>query len=314
MSITVLNPGMLTTVQDMGRYGYQQFGVPVSGVMDQRAAAIANILVGNSQNEAVLECTLLGPHLRFDADNCFAITGGELTASLDGVSVPTYKAISAKAGQVLRFSAPAKGCRAFIAFAGGLDIKPVMGSCSTYIKAAIGGVNGRKLAKDDVIGFKAPCAELKNMGLRSIASELITRDVYTVHVVMGPQDDAFTDEGIATFLSSTYTVSAQSDRMGCRLEGDVITHKNGGDIISDGISFGAIQVPSSGQPIIMLSDRQTTGGYTKIANVISFDLRIMAQLKPGDKIRFEKVSVSYAQDTLVTQRAALSLLDRIMNR
>jgi len=314
MSITVLNPGMLTTVQDMGRYGYQQFGVPVSGVMDQRAAAIANILVGNSQNEAVLECTLLGPHLRFDADNCFAITGGELTASLDGVSVPTYKAISAKAGQVLRFSAPAKGCRAFIAFAGGLDIKPVMGSCSTYIKAAIGGFNGRKLAKDDVIGFKAPCAELKNMGLRSIASELITRDVYTVHVVMGPQDDAFTDEGIATFLSSTYTVSAQSDRMGCRLEGDVIAHKTGGDIISDGISFGAIQVPSSGQPIIMLSDRQTTGGYTKIANVISFDLRIMAQLKPGDKIRFEKVSVSYAQDTLVTQRAALSLLDRIMNR
>ncbi|MBQ4538447.1 MAG: biotin-dependent carboxyltransferase family protein [Oscillospiraceae bacterium] len=314
MSITVINPGMLTTVQDMGRYGYQQFGVPVSGVMDQRAAAVANILVGNSQNEAVLECTLLGPHLRFDADNCFAITGGELTASLDGMPVPTYKAISAKAGQVLRFSAPAKGCRAFIAFAGGLDIKPVMGSCSTYIKASIGGFNGRKLAKDDVIGFKAPCAELKNMGLRSISSELITHDVYTVHVVMGPQDDAFTDEGINTFLSSTYTVSAQSDRMGCRLEGDVIAHKTGGDIISDGISFGAIQVPSSGQPIIMLSDRQTTGGYTKIANVISFDLRIMAQLKPGDKIRFEKVSVKYAQDTLVTQRAALSLLDHIMNR
>ena len=314
MSITVLNPGMLTTVQDMGRYGYQQFGVAVSGVMDQRAAAVANILVGNSQGEAVLECTMLGPHLRFDADNCFAITGGDLTATLDGVSVPTYKAVKALAGQILRFSFPAKGCRAFIAFAGGLDIKPVMGSCSTYIKASIGGFNGRKLAKNDVLGFKSPCAELKNMGLRNISSELFTRDIYTVHVIMGPQDDAFTDEGINTFLNSVYTVSAQSDRMGCRLEGDIIAHKTGGDIISDGISFGAIQVPSSGQPIIMLSDRQTTGGYTKIANVISFDLRILAQLKPGDKIRFEKVLVSYAQDVLVTQRAALSLLEQIMNR
>ncbi|MBQ2751380.1 MAG: biotin-dependent carboxyltransferase family protein [Oscillospiraceae bacterium] len=312
MSMTVLNPGMLTTVQDMGRIGYQQYGVPVSGVLDPRAAAVANILVGNEQGEAVLECTMLGPHLQFNTANCIAITGGELGATLDGAPVPTYRAVKVAAGQVLRFTAPLKGCRAFIAFAGGLDIAPVMGSRSTYMKAKIGGFEGRKLQKEDVIGFRAPVEELKNMGLRAMASEFVPRDLYTIHVVLGPQDDAFTEAGINTFLSEVYTVTQEFDRMGCRLDGALIEHKSGGDIISDGISFGAIQVPTSGKPILMLSDRQTTGGYTKIANVISFDFRILAQLKAGDKVRFEKVSVKYAQDTLLTQRSALALLQNIM--
>ena len=313
MSITVLNPGLLTTVQDLGRVGYQQFGVSVSGVMDPRATMLANILVGNEDGEAVLECTMMGPHLQFDQANVIAITGGDLGATLDGQPVSTYCAIKVAAGQVLRFTAPKKGCRAFIAFAGGLDIPEVMGSRSTYMKAKIGGLNGRKLEKGDKIGFRAPKADFPNMNARAMAPEFVARPEYTVRVLLGPQDDYFTQEGINTFLSEVYTVTPEFDRMGCRLEGAVIQHKDGGDIISDGIAFGAIQVPSAGKPIIMLGDRQTTGGYTKIANVITADFRILAQLKQGDKVRFEKVSIKAAQDALLTQRAALRHIRNAIN-
>lgn len=314
MSITVLNPGLLTTVQDMGRVGYQQFGVSVSGVMDPRATSIANILVGNEEGEAVLECTMMGPQLQFDAPNCIAITGGDLAPTIDGTPIPNYCAVAVQAGQVLRFMAPKTGCRAFIAFAGGLDIPVVMGSRSTYMKAKIGGLNGRKLEKGDVIGFRAPKVELKNMKERNLYPEFVPRKEYTMRVVFGPQDDAFTDAGIKTFLSEVYTVTPEFDRMGCRLEGPEVKHKESGDIISDGIAFGAIQIPSSGKPIIMLADRQTTGGYTKIGNVITADFRILGQLKAGDKVRFEKVSIAHAQEALLNQRAALRLLRRSMDR
>lgn len=305
MGITVLNPGVLTTVQDQGRIGYQQFGVSVSGVMDPRAMALANILVGNEHNEAVLECTMLGPQLRFDEANIIAVTGGNLAPTLDGTPLMTYRAYKVEAGQTLRFAGLRTGCRAYIAFSGGLDIPAVMGSRSTYMKAKIGGLGGRKLEKGDVIAFRSPKTAIKNLDKRSITPEFVPRDVYSLRVVMGPQDDMFTEEGIRTFLSELYTVTAEFDRMGCRLDGKEIAHKDGGDIISDGIAFGAIQVPSAGKPIIMLADRQTTGGYTKIATVISADFRLLAQLKAGDKLRFEKVSIAAAQEALLAQRAAL---------
>lgn len=308
MSVTVLQPGLLTTVQDLGRVGYQQFGVSVSGVMDPRAASIANILVGNGEGEAVLECTMLGPWLRFDQANCVAVTGGDLGPAIDGKPIPGYCAVSVEAGQVLRFTGLKTGCRAFIAFAGGLDIPEVMGSRSTYLKAKLGGLEGRKLAKGDVLGFRAPRTELRSMGARRLSPEFVSRDAYTLRVVLGPQDDAFTEAGIGTFLSGTYTVTPASDRMGCRLEGPVIGHRESGDIISDGIAFGAIQVPSAGQPIIMLADRQTTGGYTKIAHVVTADFRILGQLKAGDKVRFRKISIQEAQEALLAQRATLRLL------
>ena len=307
MSITVLNPGLLTTVQDMGRVGYQQFGVSVSGVMDPRSAAIANILAGNQEGEAVLECTMMGPHLQFDRANTIAITGGDLMPTLDGQPIPAYRAISVQAGQVLRFQAPKTGCRCFIAFTGGLDIPEVMGSRSTYLKAKIGGVEGRKLQKGDVIPFRAPGVP-KNLNIRFISPEFVPRQVYTLRVVLGPQDDAFTQEGMNTFLRETYTVTPEFDRMGCRLDGPAIQHVSGGDIISDGIAFGAIQIPSHGRPIIMLADRQTTGGYTKIATVISADFRLLGQLKAGDKVRFEKVSIAQAQEALLNQRTAMRTL------
>ena len=240
-----------------------------------------------------------------------AITGGDLGPTLDGKAVPNYQAVAVKSGQVLKFTAPKTGCRAFIAFAGGLDIPVTMGSRSTYMKAKIGGFQGRKLEKGDQIGFRAPVDTLPHMEDRALRPEFAPKPVYTLRVVLGPQDDAFTDAGIDTFLSGTYTVTPEFDRMGCRLDGPVIAHKDGGDIISDGIAFGAIQVPSAGTPIIMLGDRQTTGGYTKIATVITADFRTLAQLKAGDKVQFVKVPVEYAQGLLLAQRSALKALSRI---
>ena len=289
MSITILNPGMLTSVQDLGRIGYQQYGVSVSGVMDPRSASIANILVDNDEGEAVLECTMMGPHLRFDAPNIIAITGGDLGATLDGQRIDTYRAIPVNAGQTLRFTMLRTGCRAFVAFAGGLDI-PL------------------------VIGFRAPNTDLKNLGLRHTSPEFMPRAEYKLRIVLGPQDDAFTERGITTFLSSVYTLTPEFDRMGCRLDGELIEHVKSGDIISDGIAFGAVQVPSAGKPIIMLADRQTTGGYAKIANVISADFRILAQLKAGDKVHFEKVSIAAAQEALLAQRATLNCLRSAIDR
>lgn len=315
MSITILNPGLLTTVQDFGRIGYQQFGVPVSGVVDPRAMSIANILVDNPEDEAVLECTMLGPQIRFHAANAIAITGGDLGPTIDNQPIPNYAAIRVEAGQVLRFAGLRSGCRAYIAFAGGLDIAPVMGSRSTYMKAKIGGVEGRKLQKDDVIKFRKPNPDLRGLNIRHISPEFVPRLEYKIRVVLGPQDDMFTEHGIETFLSESYIVTPEFDRMGCRLDGEIIEHKGeSGDIISDGIAFGAIQVPTAGKPIIMLSDRQTTGGYTKIANVISADFRILAQLKAGDRVRFAQVSIAAAQDALLTQRAALKTLRTAVSR
>ena len=315
MSITILSPGLLTTVQDFGRIGYQQFGVPVSGVVDPRAMSIANILVDNPEDEAVLECTMLGPQIRFNAPNAIAITGGDLGPTIDNQPIPNYAAIRVEAGQVLRFAGLRSGCRAYIAFAGGLDIAPVMGSRSTYMKAKIGGVEGRKLQKDDVIKFRKPNPDLRGLNIRHISPEFVPRLEYKLRVVLGPQDDMFTEHGIETFLSESYVVTPEFDRMGCRLDGEIIEHKGeSGDIISDGIAFGAIQVPTAGKPIIMLSDRQTTGGYTKIANVISADFRILAQLKAGDRVRFAQVSVAAAQDALLTQRAALKTLRAAVSR
>lgn len=313
MSIEVLHPGLLTTVQDLGRTGYQRFGVSVSGAVDPRSAAVANILAGNPDGEAVLECTVLGPQLRFDAPAVIAVTGADLGPTLDGVPVENYRALRVQAGQTLRFTGPKCGCRAYLAVSGGLDVPEVMGSRSTYMKAKIGGWHGRKLKKGDVLPLRAPGTEPKALENRALAPEFRGRSEYTLRVVMGPQDDAFTPGGVSAFLSGVYTVTPEFDRMGCRMEGPEIEHNGSADILSDGIAFGAVQVPDSGQPIVMLADRQTTGGYTKIANVISADFRLLGQLKSGDRVRFEKVSLASAQEALLAQRASLRLLRHVLD-
>ena len=310
MSITVLSPGVLTTVQDRGRFGYQQYGISACGVMDPHSAALANILVGNPEDEAVLEFTLMGPHLKFHRDIAVAMTGADLSPTLDGIPMPMYQAVHVFAGQILRCLVPKTGCRAYLAFAGGLDIPVVMGSRSTDRKAHLGGVEGRPLKKWDEIAFRNPFIP-DRMEIRSLPREFAPRSLYPLRVILGPQEDAFTEEGMKTFLSGTYTVTQESDRMGCRLKGPAISHIGDGNIISDGIAFGAIQVPAQGQPIIMLADRQTVGGYAKIANVITADFRLLAQLKPGDRVCFQPVSIQTAQNTLLAQRAALRALSAV---
>ncbi|MBQ7796552.1 MAG: biotin-dependent carboxyltransferase family protein [Lachnospiraceae bacterium] len=295
MGIKIKTGGFLTTIQDMGRFGYQETGMSVSGVMDTRSASLANILVGNDENEGVIEVTLMGPTMEFTADNIIAVTGGDLGAKLDGNPLPRYEAVLVKAGQTLSFTGLKSGARAFIAFAGGLAVPAVMGSKSTNLKSKIGGFEGRKLEKDDAIGFAAPKTSLTNMDKRKLSIPDFSAKEHDLRVVLGPQDDCFPQSSIDTFFNNVYTIGNEYDRMGCRMQGPVIKHKVGGDIITDGISFGAVQVPSHGNPIVMMADHQTTGGYTKIANVISVDLPVLAQCMPGHKIHFRWVSIEEAQ-------------------
>ncbi len=314
MSIRVIRPGLQTTVQDLGRFGFQQFGVPVAGAMDPRSMKLANLLLDNDPGEAVLEITVIGPQLVFDEANYIALTGGDLGATLDGKPMPRYQAVKAEAGQTLRFLGLKNGCRAYLAFAGGLDITPVMGSRSTCMKARIGGFMSRKLETGDELKFRTPRPGLCFPERRRIGIDFTPQKQYELHVIPGPQDDYFTEGGLNTFFSEIYTVSAEFDRMGCRLEGPVVEHKNGGDIISDGIAFGAVQVPSAGKPIIMAADRQTTGGYTKIATVISADFRILGQLRGGDKVNFVPVTVEQAQNVLMLEQQYFQMITDFLIR
>lgn len=309
MGIVVEEAGVLTTVQDGGRYGYEQFGVSPSGPMDQLSFQTANILVGNPRDESALEATMLGPALRFTRDQVIALTGADMTPLLDGQPCPMDRAVTVKAGSVLKLRAARTGCRSYIAFAGGLDVPEVMGSRSTGVQNKVGGLQGRKLAKGDQIGFRAPRAALPNWEARVSQRRVPAEGEHTLRVILGPQDDAFTPEGIAAFLGQPYAVTNDFDRMGCRLDGPVIQHKVDGNIISDGMVTGAIQVPTSGLPIIMLAERQTVGGYTKIATVITADLPVIGQCRPGDTVRFQQITVPQAHQLWRQEQERLSALE-----
>lgn len=300
MGIKVLLPGALTTVQDLGRFGYQQFGIPCSGVMDQRAYRTANALLENKHNEAVLELTLFGGSYQFEETTVIAITGADMYPAINGTPCPMYRPVLVPAGGTLSFGMAKSGCRTYLAVSGGIDVPEVMGSRSTNMKCKIGGYQGRALLAGDVLpigAIRTPYEYLE--GKRAEAPDYPCDLV--IRVIEGPQADCFSGNGISAFYHSTYTVSEQSDRMGCRLTGPAIESKNGTDIISDGIVFGSIQVTSSGMPIILLADRQTTGGYAKIATVCTADLPLLAQAKPGDTIRFRAISLADAQALLASQ-------------
>ncbi len=305
MGIYVLQGGLLTTVQDLGRFTYQQQGVSPGGAMDSRSFRLANYLVGNRENEAGLEATLIGPTLRFTSPGVFAVTGGDLNPCVNGVPVGMYRAVQAKTGDILSFQGVKSGCRSYIAFAGGLDIKPVMGSRSTLLRGGIGGFEGRKLKTGDEIGFRIPIQNLEDLESRQIPPEDFSQDTVTLRILPGPQEDRFTEEAMQTLLHESYTVTPQSDRMGCRLDGPKLEHTTDANIITDGIALGSIQVPGNGMPIIMLSERQSTGGYTKIANVITVDIPNLAQCKPGSKIRFRQVTLEEAHWLYHQQHAQL---------
>lgn len=292
MSILVKTSGPLTTVQDEGRFFYQSSGIRPSGVMDAAAYEAANALVGNMKGEAVLEMTFLGATLEFQSAAWFALTGADMQAKLDGAPVARYQAIHAEAGQTLAVGMAASGCRGYLAVRGGVDVPLVMGSRSTDVSAKLGGFEGRALKAGDVL----PTLSVDDWTPTTLQYETpVYENTVTVRVVPGPQEEYFTAAGLDTFFSSAYEISPNSDRMGLRLEGPEIESHSGTDIVSDGIVFGSIQVPSGGVPIILMADHQTAGGYAKIGTVLSFDLPKLAQARPGDTVRFVRISAEDAQ-------------------
>lgn len=288
----VLSAGLQTTVQDQGRYGYQRFGISPSGAMDPYSMKMANLLVGNPLGEAVLEVARNGPRLEALADFSMAICGGNFSPTLDGNPVPMWKAMKIKQGQVLSFGRCVEGSWAYIGIAGGIDVPLVLGSKSTFVNGKFGGYLGRAIKKGDILDGN-PIIRRN----RFVHPDLVPNyeKELSVRVVLGPHLDKFTPEGIRTFLTDAYTISPQSNRMGYQLTGPKIKHQASADIISDPIPLGGIQIPASGQPIILMAERQTTGGYTRIGTILSGDIAKLAQAPPGSHVRF--VAVDLVENT-----------------
>jgi antagonist of KipI len=308
-SIIIRSPGMLTTVQDGGRYGYQRFGMPVSGAMDTWSYQVANILVGNPPDAACLETTLTGPAIQFTDAALIAVCGADMYPSLNDRPIPMWETIPVEKDDILVFSGLKHGCRSYIAISGGIDVPLVMGSRSTYLRGGMGGFLGRPLKQGDVVPVgEKPAGKIR---IRELPEE--ERPVYfshqTVRIIPGPEVKRFGFDGIRNFLTNRYLVSAYSDRMGYRLEGPAIPAESGNyDIVSAGISAGTIQITGNGLPVILMADRQTTGGYARIANVISVDLPLVAQMKPGDTLNFREVSLDAAQRLWMESRKHLESL------
>ena len=298
MALEVLEGGMLTTVQDLGRHGYQRFGVPVAGAMDPFALQAANALVGNNLGEAALEISFVGPVLRATESCLIAVAGADLSLRVDGRSLPSWMAVFVRRGWIIEFGERTSGCRAYLAVAGGIDVPDIMGSKSTYLRGGFGGFGGRALGEGDLLSVGQTSFHLPTVAGREFRPQRIPdySETPSVQVILGPQESSFTEHGISTFLSSEYRVSAISDRMGYRLAGAEIAHQGRADIISDGIVLGAVQVPADRQPIVLMADRQTAGGYPKIATVISADIPLLAQCMPGvSTITFRAVAIEEAQ-------------------
>jgi|SRR5271157_44051 len=308
----VSKPGMFTTVQDLGRRGYLKYGVPISGAMDTFSLAAANQLVGNNVDDACLETTLIGPELQALANTQIAITGGEVSLKINDKIVAMWQTLEIRKGDVVSFGKMESGCRSYLSIRGGMNFPMVLGSRSTFVRGGFGGIEGRQLKMGDVIsGFEVPPLEIE----RSTPEELrpVFTGIYRVHVVLGPQADMFTDEGINTFLSNPYNVTLESDRMGYRLEGSGLKHKGRADIVSDALLPGAVQVPKNGKPIIAMRDAQTTGGYAKIAVVITPDVSLLGQAKPNDTIEFFKMTVQQAHQKVREYLALSSRLNASFN-
>jgi biotin-dependent carboxylase-like uncharacterized protein len=301
--LLVQEPGPLTTIQDLGRFGHLRVGIPTSGPMDRDAFVLANRLVGNPDGAAALECTVIGARVELTDDRLVAVTGAEMPPTVNGAPVPAWQAVAVKAGDVLRLGPARSGVRAYLAVAGGLETPVVLGSRATYVRGRLGGLGGRALRRGDRLTL-GPAAAARPR--RLIPGRVpVSGAEATVSVILGPQDDRFTEAGVAAFLSGPYDLLPQSDRMGARLKGPFIEHTRGHDIVSDGVPMGGIQVIGEGQPIVLLADRQSAGGYTKIATVCSFDLGRIAQLKPGGRLTFRRVTVAEAHAMLRDSRRAL---------
>ncbi|RVU55592.1 biotin-dependent carboxyltransferase family protein [Anaerosphaera multitolerans] len=298
-NVKVIIPGIYTTVQDYGRIGYQKFGIAVAGVMDEYSYEMANALVGNKRGEAVLELTYFGPTLKFEDDIVIAVTGADMSPKIDNKPVNMYESHLVKAGSTLSFGKLKNGVRAYLAFGGEIDVPVVNESKSTFVKSKMGGYEGRPLKSKDELNIIVNKEATAGKVLDPIFHAIIDK-FNVLKVVLGPQDDYFTDRGInKLFRSGGYTISKSMDRMGIRLEGVSLESKGGADIVSDGTVMGAVQVPSDGLPIILMADRQTTGGYTKIGTIIKEDICKVAQMGALNKICFERIELKDAQDLYV---------------
>jgi antagonist of KipI len=290
--IVILDAGPQTSVQDRGRFGQLRYGIPPSGPVDRYAFVLANRLVGNTDSAAALECTVIGARFQVHVPCAIAVTGAEMPVTINGSEASRWTSLMVKPGDVVKVGGARAGVRSYVAFSGGLDVPVVMGSRSTYLRGGLGGLQGRALRKHDRMSLApAPLPRVWRVAPHAVPDYAAEPEI---RVVLGPQADRFTDEGIATFLNSSYEMLPQSDRMGARLRGKRVPHARGHDIISDGIALGSIQITGDGQPIVLLVDRQSTGGYTKLATVCSFDIGRIAQLKPGRALRFRAVSIDEA--------------------
>ncbi len=296
----ILSPGILTSIQDLGRYGYGRYGVAPSGALDPFSLRIANLLVGNRPDQAGLETMLLGPAIRVLADIVVAVTGGNLQPLLNKQPIEMWRSHNLKKDDILSFGSMASGLRAYVAVGGGLRITPVMGSRSTNLPSGFGGFQGRALIKNDILTSANSCRQLQ-LQTRVFNEAWIPHypNSWALRIIWGPQDDHFPDESRASLLSAAYQMSSDSDRTGIRLEGAIIRKKPDipASIISEGVITGSVQIPGDGKPIIILGET-VTGGYRKIATVISADLPLLGQIKPGDTVGFSAVSLDEARRAL----------------
>ena len=309
MALVVIKPGILTTVQDEGRWGYQSHGVPVAGPMDAFSHRLANALVGNPRDAAVLEITLLGPELEFQSERVIAICGAEFTVTMDEKPLKSNVAVLAAAGSRLKFGARVRGARAYLAIAGGIDVPPVLGSRATHVISAMGGMAGRALRAGDQVPVGSARTPQRTASPLSDPVSPLPDGQATVRVLPGPQAERFAPDALDVLQSAPYVIAQNSDRMGFRLEGPRLVHSGSADIISDATPLGVLQVPAAGQPILLMADRQTSGGYPKLATVIAADVPVAAQLAPGDRLSFQVCTPQVALGALIAQERVLLAME-----
>ena len=298
MSLEVIEANGLATIQDAGRIDWRRFGVPTSGPMDMFAFRAANALAGNTATSAVIEIGLGDIIFRALRDCVISVAGVGYALSIYIWDFPLWSSYYVRSGWTIRLNKLDTGMWAYLAIAGGVQAQPILGSCSTYLRGHFGGLNGTQLQVGDILRSETPSRSLHELAARSLSAEALPAysDNLVVDVILGPQEKYFTNESMSTFMEQEYSVSATSDRMGYRLEGAKLTHRNKVELISEGMAMGTIQVPSSGQPIVMMADCPTTGGYPKIATIASADLPLFAQCVPNkSRIRFQETSVAKAQ-------------------
>ena len=304
MSITVIQPGLQSTVQDLGRNGYAHYGISASGAADCLSLRIGNLLVGNPESSSGIEMTLLGGTFRFEEDAFIALCGSEFEATLDAYPIQWQRGFYVRAGQILGVGPTQSGARCYLCVRGSVDVPIYLSGKTTHIMSKMGGLNGRPLEKGDTINI----GDLSKVSQPIILNKILNINKTIIRITNGLQSEWFSDSIWNQFTSKPFTVSESSSRMGIRLTGNSITSDHGNEILTEGIPLGGIQVPGSGDPILSFVEHQTTGGYPKIANVITADLCKVGQLKPGDQFKFQRISIEEGERLRLEQESFIQSL------